>query len=228
MNHINPEKSRIAQEVCMKLLRSRTFWGCVFIAGGILFLLQSLNVLKGEELFWGLLFGLIGGLFLTSFFGRRSQWWFLVPGMLFLGIGASLLSEAFLPSKTADVLSGLLILGSLGVSFWLIYLLSPVNWWAIIPGGVMVTLAIVSVLDEAYPDKDTGGVFLIGLGLTFGLLGILPRLRMRWAYIPAVVLFIIGCIVLASSFPAINFVWPVLLILVGLYVLLREMGFLRR
>jgi hypothetical protein len=212
----------------MKLLRSRTLWGCVFIAGGILFLLQSLNVLKGEDFFWGLMFGLIGGLFLASFVGNRHQWWLLVPGMLFLGIGVTLLFEALLPSKTADILSGLLILGSLGVSFWLIYLLSPVNWWAIIPGGVMITLAIVSVLDEVYPDKDTGGVFLIGLGLTFGLLGILPRLRMRWAFIPALVLFIIGCIILASTFSAINYLWPVLLILVGLYVLLREMGFLRR
>ena len=75
------------------------------------------------------------------------------------------------------------------------------------PGGVMVTLAIVSVLDTAYPNKDTGGVFLIGLGLTFALLALLPRLHMRWAYIPALVLFVIGSISLAGEFSAANYVW---------------------
>jgi hypothetical protein len=212
----------------MKILRSRTFWGIVFILGGILFLLQSLDVLRGGDLFWGLIFGLVGCLFLSAFWGNRSQWWFLVPGMLFLGIGASLISKTFLPSNISDSLDSLFILGSLGISFWLIYLVSPVNWWAIIPGGVMITLVVVSVLDAAYPEKDTGGVFLIGLGLTFALLAIFPRLRMKWAYIPAVVLVIIGCVALAAEFPAISYAWPVLLILVGLYVLLRELGFLRR
>jgi hypothetical protein len=212
----------------MKLLRSRTFWGLVFIVGGILFLLQSLEVLKGGDLFWGLLFLLVGCLFLSAFWTNRSQWWYIVPGMLFLGIGASSLSQAFLPEDIANTLDGVFVLGGLGIGFWLVYLVSPANWWAIIPGGVMVSLAVVSVLDEVVQDKDTGGVFLIGLGLTFALLAILPRQHMTWAYIPAVVLIIIGCVSLAAAFPGINYVWPVLLIMVGMYVLVRELGIFRR
>jgi hypothetical protein len=212
----------------MKLISSRNFWGAVFVLGGILFLLQNLDVIRGGDLFWGLIFGLVGVLFLSAFIGNRRQWWLLIPGTLFVGIAASQFSQALLPSKTTDVIEGIFVLGALGVGFWLIYLLSPSNWWAIIPGGVMVTLAIVSVLDAAYPDKDTGGVFLIGLGATFGILAVLPRLHMRWAYIPALVLFIIGSISLAGEFSAANYVWPVLLILVGIYVLGHEMGFLRR
>jgi hypothetical protein len=212
----------------MKLISSRTFWGVVFIFGGILFLLQQLILLKGGDLFWGLMFGLAGVLFLSSFWGNRSQWWFIIPGMLFLGIAAGLLSQALLPAKTADVLNGIFVLGALGIGFWLIYLINRAFWWAIIPGGVMISLAVVSVLDAAYPNKDTGGVFLIGLGLTFAILAVLPRLYMRWAYIPAFVLFIIGCIALAGEFSVVNVVWPVLLILAGLFVLGREMRFLRR
>jgi hypothetical protein len=212
----------------MKILRSRSFWGIVFILGGILFLLQSLKVLKGGDLFWGLLFILVGVLFLSAFWSNRSQWWSILPGMLFLGLGANALSQAFLPEDISNKLDGLFILGSLGIGFWGVYLIRPVNWWAIIPGGVMVSLAVVSVLDEVYPGKDTGGIFLIGLGLTFALLAILPRLRMTWAFIPAVVLIIIGCATLAAAFPAISYAWPVLLILVGLFVLVRELGFFRR
>jgi hypothetical protein len=212
----------------MKFLGSRNFWGVIFIVGGVLFLLQQINVLRGGDLFWGLMFGFVGAFFLSAFWGNRSQWWFIVPGMLFFGLAAGMFSQALLPSKTADILSGIFILGALGVSFWLIYLMKRGNWWAIIPGGVMITLAIVSGLDTAYPDKDTGGVFLIGLGLTFALLALLPGLHMRWAYIPAFVLFVIGCVSLAGEFSAVNYVWPALLILVGVYVLGREMGFLRR
>ena len=109
----------------MNTLRSRSFWGVVFIAGGILFLLQSLGVLRGEDLFWGLLFLVIGGLFLSAFWTNRIQWWFIVPGMLFLGIGAGLLSNAFLPEKISNPLEGMFILGSLGIGFWLVYLVRP-------------------------------------------------------------------------------------------------------
>jgi hypothetical protein len=212
----------------MNILRSRTFWGVAFIIGGILLFLQAFDVLRGGDIFWGLLFMLVGALFLSAFWANRSQWWFIIPGLLFLGIGASSLTEAFLPENISDPLDSLFVLGSLGVGFWLVYLVNRAYWWAIIPGGVMVTLAVVSVLDEAYPDKDTGGIFLIGLGLTFALLAIMPSLRMKWAYIPAVVLIIIGGAILASEFAAISYLWPVLLILVGLYVLLREFVFTRR
>jgi hypothetical protein len=212
----------------MNILRSRTFWGVVLIIGGILAFLQSFDVFNGGDIFWGLLMLFVGGLFISVFWANRSQWWFLVPGTLFLGIGLSSLSDAILPENISDPISGMFVLGGLGVGFWLVYLVSRGNWWAIIPGGVLVTLAVVSVLDEVYPDKETGGVFFIGLGLTFALLAILPSLRMKWAYIPAVVLIIIGCAILASEFSAISYLWPVLLILVGLVVLVRELGFSRR
>jgi len=119
----------------MGLLRSRTFWGVVFIIGGILFLLQSLDVFEGGDLIWGLLFILVGGLFLSGFWANRSQWWYIVPGLLFLGIGASSLSSALLPEKIAGPLDGMFVLGALGVGFWLVYLASPGNWWAIIPAA---------------------------------------------------------------------------------------------
>jgi hypothetical protein len=212
----------------MNSLRSRSFWGVVFVFGGILFLLQSLGVLKGGDLFWGLLFLVVGVLFLSAFWTNHSQWWYLIPGMLFLGIGAGLLSATFLPEKISNPLEGMLVLGGLGIGFWLTYLFKPANWWAIIPGGVMVSLAVVSALDEIFPSKDTGGIFLIGLGLTFAFLAILPRLHMTWAYIPAIVLVVIGIIPLAGEFQIVSYIWPALLILAGLFVLVRELGLFRR
>jgi hypothetical protein len=214
----------------MKWLGSRTFWGLLFILGGFLFLLQELDVFQGADIFWGVMLGLIGLLFLSGFVGNRASWWVLIPGISLLGLAANSIVGAVLPGDAADILEGLLVLGGIGLSFWAVYLVSPGNWWAIIPGGVLVTLAVVASLESAYSEKDMGGVFFLGLGITFALVAFLPNPhgQMKWAYIPSVVLVVIGLVVMASSFPIVKYLWPVALILVGLYVLLRAFGFRRR
>jgi len=70
---------------------------------------------------------------------------------------------------------------------------------------------------------ETGGIFFIGLGLTFALVGLLPapRGRMRWAFIPALVLLVMGLLIFAAAEQFINYLWPVALILVGLYLVFR-------
>jgi len=104
-----------------------------------------------------------------------------------------------------------------------VYATNRENWWAIIPAGVMVTLAVVSFLDQFFAGFETGGIFFLGLGLTFGLVAILPgpRGEMRWAFIPAGVLFLIGLVLLAALTSLVNYIWPVALILVGLYFIFR-------
>jgi hypothetical protein len=63
----------------------------------------------------------------------------------------------------------------------------------------------------------------MGLGLTFGLLAILPtpQGRMKWALIPAGVLMVMGLLITASAADLLQFIGPVVLILVGLYLLFR-------
>ena len=48
----------------LKWLSSQVFWGIMLIVGGVLFLLQNLNVFQGGELFWGVAMGIVGVLFL--------------------------------------------------------------------------------------------------------------------------------------------------------------------
>jgi hypothetical protein len=213
----------------MKFLSSRVFWGLLLIVGGILFLLQAFDLLAGEDIFWGLAFAAAGSMFLWGYFENRGNWGLLIPGFVLWGIAGEILVD-LLPKNVAETLDGVFILSSIGLAFWAIYLVTRSNWWAIIPGGVMLTLAVVTVLDNnpnAIGDLDTGGVFLLGLGVTFALLAILPgrRREMTWALIPAVVLGVIGFFLLATSSRLIAFVGPAVLILLGLYVLYR--GFRR-
>ena len=207
----------------MRWLRSSLFWGLLLIVAGILFMLQTLEVFRGGDIFAALALAVGSVLFLTIFVGNRSQWWALIPGITLLGIAASVLVQMILPSL-ADNLTGVMVIGGIGLSFLAVYLFSRQNWWAIIPSGVMFTVAAMTGLEPVVEKQlDMGGVFFVGLGLTFVLVAILPNPygRMKWAYIPAVVLLLMGLLVLASSAHLVNFLWPAVLIVLGLYLLLR-------
>jgi hypothetical protein len=117
-------------------------------------------------------------------------------------------------------------LGAIALAFLLVYLADRAQWWAIIPFGVMMTLAVVSVIDEG-PLRmgriDSGSIFFIGLGLTFLLVAILPTKvgKMTWAYIPGAILLVMGLFVLAARTDLLVIVGPAALIVVGLALVVR-------
>src|SRR3990172_11604978 len=151
----------------MKWLESRILWGCLFIVGGVLFLLQNLGFLWLGDLFWTGLLGL-GSLFFLSFFlQNRAHWWALIPGFTLLSLMTVTLLNWLIPDLGGSW-GGSVILGGIGLSFFIIYLVDKANWWALIPGGVLLTLAATVGLEQFFPGLETAGVFFLGLGLTFG------------------------------------------------------------
>jgi hypothetical protein len=202
-------------------LGNRLFWGILLVLGGVVFLLQNLGFFELGDLFWALLFGLGGLFFLSVFFPNRSNWWVLIPGLTLLSIAVLLVASRFLPAF-ADMWGGSIVLGGIGLSFLLIYLVDRNNWWAIIPFGVLETLAVVAGLESVIPDFAAGGIFFLGLGLTFALVAILPGLHgsMWWAWIPAGVLVMMGLLLVLISGQAAGFVLPAVLILGGLLLIL--------
>jgi hypothetical protein len=146
----------------------------------------------------------------------------LIPGVILLAVAALIALDAFVPSFN-DAVGGFVVLGGIGLSFTLVYLAKRANWWAIIPAGVLWTLAVVSLLGENLPEQKIGGVLFLGLGLTFVLVAILPNpiARMRWAWIPACILAVIGLLIFAAAEEMINYVWAAALVLVGSYLIWR-------
>ena len=214
----------------MKRFDPRVLWGLLLIAGGALLLLQNFGVLRGSlNLLWALLMGGAGLFFLYGFVGNRANWWALIPGIILLDLSALIVLTEIFP-RFADVWGGPLVLGGIGLSFWAVYLVRRENWWAIIPGGVLVTLAAVAGMDSVFERVgrrvDTGAVFFVGLGLTFALVGVLPNPHrpMRWAFIPAVILLVLGLAIFAAAESLVNVLWPVALILVGLYLVYRTLS----
>ncbi len=174
----------------MKFLSSRLVWGIVLVIGGALLLLDTFGIFKGGELFWTIALGIVGILFLIVYITNHDHWWALIPGIIFLSLATTIGLDSFLPGFSDTNLGGTIILGGIALSFLLVYLAERANWWAIIPAGVMGTIAIVAVLDSGSSGAESGGIFFLGLGITFVLVAILPTTigQMRWAWIPAVIL----------------------------------------
>ncbi|MGA9349039.1 MAG: hypothetical protein WBW48_09575 [Anaerolineae bacterium] len=207
----------------MKRFDVRAVGGILLIVVGILLLLQGFEILGVVvALIWALVFGAAGLVFLYVFLTDRANWWAAIPGFGLLGIAALIALDEFWP-QVGDAVGGALFLGGIGLAFWVIYFINRKHWWAVIPGGVMFTLALVAGLESVFEGAEMGGVFFLGLGLTFGLLSFAPTPhgRMKWALIPAAVLLVMGLLITAITTGFLDVLFAAALILVGLYFLFR-------
>ena len=209
----------------MKRIEASAAWGLLLITGGLLFLLQNLGILGGGlVLVWALLFAAAGVVFLYVFLNDRANWWAVIPGCVLLSLGILIGLDELAP-KVSNNLGGALVLGSISLSFWIIYFTKREYWWAIIPGGIMLTLALITILESVAQELEVVGVLFLGMGATFGVLSLLPNPqgRMKWPLIPAAVLLLVGILLAAASASVLNYIWPTGLVLVGLYLIYRSL-----
>lgn len=211
----------------MKALPTRLIAGLFLIGAGALFLLQNLRIIRLGglgDLFIAAFFGLGALAFLSVFLANREQWWSLIPAGALFGVSGLIAMDWLLPS-VASALGGSFFLGSLSLPFWLIFATQRKHWWAIIPGGILLTLAAVAGAGNLLAGSFGGILFFLGLSATFGALYVLPmakdKARMRWALIPAIFCLGMAFVVAASLSTIAGAIWPLALILIGLYLLIR-------
>ena len=197
----------------MKRLDPRVVLGALLLLGGGLLLAQTMGYLKNaSDVFWGSIFLLAGPVFLSLLFG--GNWWAVFPGFTLTALGVIILFN----EQLGDF-SGMVILGGVALSFWAVYLMDRSRWWALIPAGVMGTLAVVAAVDSTGLSGDmSGSIFFLGLGLTFAVLGLLPDADgkvQRWAFIPAAVLLLMAMVIGTIYASTLNYVWPIVLIVAG-------------
>lgn len=197
--------------------------GILMIAAGVIFLLDNIGMINIDyQILIGPLFALGGLIFLLVFIQNTDNWWALIPGFVLIALGSNIFLGQYMETYSEDW-GGTIFLGFIALSFLMIYIFHPDNWWPIIPGGVLATLAVVTLL----PDQNAlmGGVFFIGLALTFGLVYILPKPsgKLTWALYPAGVLFLIGVLAFLGTAELSNYIWPIVLLGAGFYVLARTL-----
>ncbi len=195
--------------------RDYLIWGSLLILAGVLGLLQALGFLQNtSDVFWSIVFLLSGLAFLFAF--ARGQWWAAIPALTLIGLG----SLFFLPA-TFQPFGGTFFLGAVGAGFWLVYLSRQEKWWAILPGGILLTLAAVAGLSKTLSEAWLGAIFFAGLAVTFLLVAVL--VRMHWAYWPALGLGLVaGLILVPGWLPLLNYAWAAALIGAGIWIIWRS------
>jgi signal transduction histidine kinase len=204
-------------------MRGRLIWGVALIAIGAFFLAQQFGLFGPLQLpFWAFAFGLLGVIFLITFFVDRQQSWSLIPGCILLGVALVIVNEQ--NEFITDTQAGALFLFSIGLPFLLIYLVDRRMWWALIPGGVLSVLALITfVSGGAVSGQSVAAIMLFGLAAVFAVLRIATRANpyTGWATWVAIILGAIGALLLITGPTATVIAGPAILIGLGLILLVR-------
>jgi hypothetical protein len=202
-------------------MNRRLFLGILFLLLGLVALLSSLGYLSIEKYIWPVLLAGGGLIFMVFFLSSRSNWWAAIPGSILIAIGLTSALPWIAPGLDSKI-GGSLVLAGISLGFWLVYLRIPANWWAIIPAGVMLSIASMTLVNTD-SGLETAGIFFIGLGLTFALVALLPgaSLRMGWPWIPAGILLLMGFLFISSASKLASLVLPAAMIVGGLIMTFR-------
>jgi hypothetical protein len=208
----------------MKRFDLRVFLGFGLIFLGGLFLLQSFGVInRALPVIWAFIFAAGGLLFLYFFSINREQWWALIPGCVGLGLGGVIAWSEFGPAGWGEI-GGAFFLLTIAISFFAIYLANREHWWALIPGGVLASVAMLIVLTRFIDEGEVvTAIFFFGIAFSFIVVANIPTKQgpMRWAYIPAIIMAVVGGLLLAAATDALQFLWPIALVIGGLLLLFR-------
>lgn len=167
--------------------------------------------------------------FFVGFARNHQEWWRLLPGWTLTSLAAMVLFATF--AKVDRALIAALLFGGLALAFGSIYIAARTErWWAILPGGFMLVLALVVAASSWVTTTEIlAALLFMGLGLVFFLLYFLDQKRRQWwALIPGSVLLVFGVLALSTGTAAESETqagllrwWPLALILGGLVVGLR-------
>lgn len=205
-------------------LNWRILLGVIVLVFGGLLLLQQLNVIAIHGDIWTFIisafFATAGAAFLVVLISNTKNWWAAIPGMTLIGLAFLIGSNALFPGLSGDI-SAAIFMACIGAGFWIVYFLNIQNWWAIIPGGVLLSIAALISVGSVGNGNLGVGLMFTGMALTFGLVALLPNggTRLNWAYIPAGVLLVMGLSFLFSVGSWFRYLLPGGLIVVGIVLI---------
>jgi len=189
----------------------RTALAVGLIAVGLLALAGTLGWLPlGGGLVGALMFAAVGG-GLVWFARRYANDWLMFAAFPAFGLAFA--------SAVQGNLGGAGFLAGTGAGFLALVVAEPKRWWAVIPTGVLFTLAILAWASGAMGEPLGGAVFFLGLAATFAVVWRGTARPQPWAVFPAA-----GCLAMALIVGLAQADWivPVALIAIGAALLLRD------
>lgn len=204
------------------------WWGVLLIVSGAFWLADATRVISMPPVVVGIFFALAGLGFAVDFAREPRSWWAAIPAGALLGLGTLI---AFVEGTTApDEWGASMLLGGTGLGFLAVYLRNRDHWWAIIPGGLLLVVAIIVGI---VPIVDRGeGIAVVVLGILAAILVGLALVpirgrRMLWLVVPAAILAIVAGFLAFDAVEVLepfNWVSPAALLLIGLYVVVRNLS----
>jgi hypothetical protein len=124
--------------------------------------------------------------------------WTIMWGVVLVLIGALLLGQQFNLFGPMQLSFAVFLFGIPAVMFLLTYAFDRRQWWALIPGFILLGLASV-VFNEANHGSSlvSGAIFLFSIGLPFWLIYVTKR--WWWAIIPAGVMTVLAIMPIVSN-----------------------------
>ena len=172
--------------------REEWFWFIpAFVSGGLALVIAL--PLAGVEGVWS------GALFMASvsapfwliyLLNREEHRWALIPGYATAVITAIILvSEGW-----SGELVGTLVMWSIALPFFAVYLRNREHWWPLIPGFIMAGMGFVVLLATQSPDAFIGTIVLLMVAAPFVAVFFLTE-GQWWAIIPAGILTTVALII---------------------------------
>lgn len=193
-------------------------WGIVLIGMGVLFLVTDLLDKMIGFLIPGFILAGVGLVFYTIYARDNKHWWALIPAYAMWLLAAIFVMIAlWFPAEWIVAVS---LLGA-GFPFLYVYLQDNKRWWALIPAyaiaafaglPIMIWLDIRAELIIAY--------FMFANALPFLYIYLRDK-KQWWALIPAGVVGSVGLILMLAG--AARYV-PVVMIVLGIYLIIRQSG----
>jgi hypothetical protein len=200
------------------------FVGIAMIMSGIIFLLVNFNVIPISDFFLnrvlGILFTIMGIIFLFLHGAGGSMFWFVLPAGVFFSLGLATLVVGI--DKFFSLFSLVLISIGIGLTFLSIFISRKNNWWFLIPAGSFFGFASWFIMNFFSPVVGYHPVFLLlWVGISFLIIYIysFQKERMKWSlYTGMTIIIISGIYYLVILLAKLAIMLPLLLILIGLII----------
>jgi hypothetical protein len=175
----------------MNINRSGLFWGLLLIAAGGVALAQQLGFIdQFSEQVWTWVFALVSLLgFINYALSGWTQWGWLFPAGVFGGLAVTV---ALATNNVDSAAVGSPLFFGLLIPFAAAYVMDRAkNWWALIPGGLMLFLALTTLLVDNTGGEWVGALFLFMIALSFFVVYLNNRAH-TWALLVAYITGVLG------------------------------------
>jgi hypothetical protein len=204
------------------------WWGVLLIGAGALWLADATGAVVVSPFVVAAFFALAGAGFAYDFARDAHSWWAAIPAGALLGLGALI---AFVEGTSgAGAWGAAMLLAGTGLGFIAIYARTRDHWWALIPGGILLSVALIVASVQIVGPGE--GIAVVVLGIMAAVLVVLAFApirgrRMLWLLIPAGILGVVAAFLArdaAELLEPFNWVTPALVLVVGLVIVFRTLS----